>query len=135
MKVFLLWIMPLFAGAQTFFKMDMDILSVTPAGCHEDVTVHWGARADTLFFMFDTTVPVTLVLWQNFDKTNDPNIDWWNRQIYNATDKLFYLTDVEDNRWLVRLVQTADGIVIFINNITDRRYGYLIDFTPNKICR
>lgn len=134
MKVLLLVLLPVLGVAQNVFKAKMDIHEMWENydKCHEDITVIWGQVEETVFFNYDNRLlrlkKPQVVPFELFEAVD--------RQIKLSPGEAYkILEDKNGNLYVIRIVYSDEGIVIFLNGITNRTFTIHFDFTPNKICQ
>jgi hypothetical protein len=134
MKVLLLVLLPVLGVAQNVFKAKMDIHEMWENYdvCHEDIMVIWGQIADTVFFSYDNRL---LRLWKPLTYPYEL-FDQVNRlMVRHPHDSYKILEDKNSNLYVIRIAHNEQGLVIWLNGITNRIFNIHFDFTPNKICQ
>jgi hypothetical protein len=120
----------------------MDIIEVYSdlKNCQEGVRVLWGTHGDTLFVYYESDIAVVkLRLWANFHskKKEDLAVQRWldiHRKEEFVGDKVFFMTDRVGRRYFVRMIRGQDGLIIFINNLTDHYPVFMFNMTPTRVC-
>ena len=109
------------------FRAEMDVIDKD--ACYEDITVTWGVKGNEMAFLYNQKV----LRFTKFKLSSEQQRVVNQLNSAHMGDYVMAKSDLDDI-FILRILETGDGMVIFINNISDRREHYLFDHTSVKIC-
>ena len=109
------------------FRAEMDVIDKD--ACYEDITVTWGVKGNEMAFLYNQKV----LRFTKFKLSSEQQRVVNQLNSAHMGDYVMAKSDLDDI-FILRILETGDGMVIFINNISDRRENYLFDHTSVKIC-
>lgn len=121
---------PIWAFSQVF-NLEMDVLESGPRGsrCYEQISVSYAVQGDTIGFHYNE---VTLLFFRfKLNQQQHRAIADLNK---NSLGEHVMVKSMLGDTFLLRVFYSDEGMIVFLNNLDDRREHYMLDYTETKLC-